>query len=48
VIPRLKQFTVVGIYDDGYAQADASLALVRLADAQRLYLIGDAVSGVRV
>ena len=48
VIPRLKQFTVVGVFDVGYAQADASLALVHLADAQLLYQVGDAVSGVRL
>jgi lipoprotein-releasing system permease protein len=48
VIPRLKQFTVVGIFDVGYAEADSSLALVHLEDSQRLYQIGDAVSGVRL
>ena len=48
VIPRLKQFTVVGIFDVGYAEADSALALIHLADAQRLYQIGDAVSGVRL
>jgi lipoprotein-releasing system permease protein len=48
VIPRLKQFTVVGVFDVGYAEADSSLALVHLADAQLLYQIGEAVSGVRL
>ncbi|HEY4637163.1 MAG TPA: lipoprotein-releasing ABC transporter permease subunit [Burkholderiales bacterium] len=48
VIPRLKQFSVVGIFDVGYAEADSALALIHLADAQRLYQIGDAVSGVRL
>lgn len=48
VLPRLKQFTVVGIFNVGYNEADAALALVHLRDAQRLYQIGDAVSGVRL
>ena len=48
VIPRLKQFTVVGIFDIGFIEADAGLALVNLQDAQRLYQMGDAVTGVRL
>ena len=47
VVPRLKQFTVVGIFDSGFIEADAGLALIHLADAQKLYQMGDAVSGVR-
>jgi lipoprotein-releasing system permease protein len=48
VIPRLKQFTVVGIFEAGIADADAALALVHLQDAQTLYQMGDNVSGVRL
>src|SRR5205807_7837905 len=48
VIPRLKQFTVVGSFEVGIADADAGLALVYLRDAQTLYQLGDAVSGVRL
>jgi len=48
VIPRLKQFTVVGIFDVGFIEADAGLALINLQDAQKLYQMGDAVSGVRL
>jgi lipoprotein-releasing system permease protein len=48
VIPRLKQFTVVGIFDIGFIEADAGLALINLQDAQRLYQMGDAVTGVRL
>jgi len=48
VIPRLKQFTVVGIFDAGIIDADAGLALVHLHDAQTLYQLGSAVSGVRL
>ena len=48
VIPRLKQFTVVGIFEIGMYEYDSGLALVHLEDAQRLYQLGGAVSGVRL
>jgi len=48
VIPRLKQFTVVGIFEAGISEADAGLALVHLRDAQTLYQLGERVSGVRL
>jgi len=48
VLPRLKQFTVLGLFDTGYSEADSALALVHLADAQRLYQTGEAVTGVRL
>ncbi len=48
LLPRLKQFTVVGIFEIGMFEYDSSLALVHLQDAQRLYQLGDDVSGVRL
>ena len=48
ILPRLKQFRVVGIFEAGMYEYDSGLALVHLEDAQRLYQIGDAVSGVRL
>jgi lipoprotein-releasing system permease protein len=48
LIPRLKQFTVVGVFEVGMFEYDSGLALVHLEDAQRLYQMGDAVSGVRL
>src|SRR3954467_87317 len=48
VIPRLKQFTVVGIFEAGIADADSALALVHMQDAQTLYQLGDDVTGVRL
>jgi lipoprotein-releasing system permease protein len=48
VIPRLKQFTVSGIFEIGMFEYDSGLALVHLEDAQKLYQMGDAVSGVRL
>jgi lipoprotein-releasing system permease protein len=48
VLPRLKQFRVVGLFEVGMFEYDSGLALVHLADAQRLYQMGAAVSGVRL
>jgi len=48
LIPRLKQFTVVGTFEVGFNEADAALALVHIEDAQKLYQLGDAVSGLRL
>src|SRR5258706_10080741 len=47
-IPRMKQFTVVGMFEVGMFEYDSGLALVHLEDAQKLYQMGDAVSGVRL
>ena len=48
LLPRVKQFTVVGLFNVGMFEYDAGLALVHLKDAQQLYQMGDAVSGVRL
>jgi len=48
VIPRLRQFTVVGLFGVDHYEYDAGLALVHLEDAQRLFRYGHAVSGVRL
>jgi len=48
VIPRLKQFTVAGILEVGMFEYDSGLALVHLEDAQKLFQLGDAVSGLRL
>ena len=48
VLPRLRQFTVVGTFAIGHHEIDAGLALVDIEDAQRLLRMGDEVSGVRL
>jgi lipoprotein-releasing system permease protein len=48
VVPRLKQFTVVGTFDVGFNEADSGLALIHLDDAQKLYQLDSKVSGVRL
>jgi lipoprotein-releasing system permease protein len=48
VVPRLRQFTVVGVFAVDHYEYDSGLALVHLGDAQVLFRLGDAVSGVRL
>ncbi len=48
ILPRLKRFTVVGIFSAGMYEYDSALALVHMDDAARLFRIGDDVSGVRL
>ncbi|QND84493.1 Lipoprotein releasing system transmembrane protein LolC/LolE [Chromobacterium vaccinii] len=48
MVPRSKQFTVVGIFKVDMFEFDASLAMVNLRDAQVLERMGDSVSGVRL
>ncbi len=48
VLPRMKQFTVVGIFEVGMYEYDSGLALLHLEDAQKLYLMDEQVSGVRL
>ena len=47
-LPRVKSFRIVGVFEIGMFEFDSGLALIHLADAQKLYRMGDAVSGVRL
>jgi lipoprotein-releasing system permease protein len=49
ILPRLKQFTITGIFEAGHFEYDSGLVLIHLADAQKLYRMeNDEVSGVRL
>ena len=48
LMPRLKQFTVVGIFALDHNEFDSALALARMEDAQVLYRMDANVSGVRL
>lgn len=48
LMPRLKQFTVVGIFRMDMYQYDSGLALVHLRDGQKLFRLGEDVSGIRL
>jgi lipoprotein-releasing system permease protein len=47
VVPRLRQFTVVGLFESGHYEYDSSLALVHLDDAARL-LRSEGATGVQL
>ncbi|MDQ6917563.1 MAG: lipoprotein-releasing ABC transporter permease subunit [Pseudomonadota bacterium] len=47
-LPRVKSFRVVGVFEIGMFEFDNGLSLIHIADAQKLYRMGDAVSGVRL
>ncbi len=44
IVPRYQKFQLVGIFTSGFYQYDSSYALVRLADAQRLFAEPDVIS----
>ena len=46
MMPRLKQFQVVGIFEVGMSPYDEALAFINMADAQKLYQMGNSVSGI--
>lgn len=48
VMPRMQRFHVVGLFKSGMYEFDRGLALVHMADAAKLYRLGDRASGVRV
>ena len=47
VVPRLKQFTVVGTFDSGHYEYDSALAMIHEQDAARVFRL-EGPSGVRL
>ena len=48
ILPRLKRFTVVGLFKVGMFEFDRNLALIQLDDAAKLLRMDGAVSGLRL
>ncbi len=48
VLPRLKRFTVVGIYQIGHPEYDGMTGFIELGDASRLFRLGENVGGIRL
>ncbi len=48
MIPKMKRFVVVGVFDSGMYDYDASLVYIALADAQQFLGLEDGVSGVEI
>ncbi|MFB9068990.1 lipoprotein-releasing ABC transporter permease subunit [Pseudofulvimonas gallinarii] len=47
-MPTLRSFKVVAVFEAGMQEYDRGLAMIHLQDAQRLYRMGDQVTGVRL
>ncbi|MGY8762312.1 MAG: FtsX-like permease family protein, partial [Nitrospinaceae bacterium] len=48
LIPRMKLFKVVGVFESGMYEYDANLSFVLLKSAQKFFSMKDAVSGIEV
>ena len=48
ILPRLRRFTVIGLFDSGMYEYDRGTAYVHLHDAARLFKMEDAVTGLRL
>ena len=48
ILPRMKRFTVAGVFEAGMYEYDSGLVLIDMADAQTLYRLGDEVTGLRL
>lgn len=48
VMPRLRRFNVVGVFEVGMHQYDASMAFIHIDDASKLFSYKDKVNGIRL
>lgn len=48
IVPRLKRFTVTGVFEVGMYEYDRNMAIVHLQDASKLMRLNGAASGVRL
>jgi lipoprotein-releasing system permease protein len=48
VVPRLRRFTLIGVFQVGFAEFDSKLAMISIPAAQSLFRLGSSVSGLEV
>lgn len=48
VLPRVRRFTVVGVYQIGHPEYDGMTGFIELGDASRLFKLGEDVGGIRL
>lgn len=48
ILPRMKRFTVSGIFEVGHNDYDTAMAFIHMDDAAKLFRMDDAVSGIRL
>ena len=46
--PKIRPYTVVGVFESGMYEYDSSLAYIGLANAQKFFNLGDTVTGIQV
>ena len=48
VIPKVRRFVVVGIFDSGMSEIDSSLVYMNLSEAQKFFELGNAVTNIEI
>ncbi len=48
ILPRLRRFTVAGIFEVGHGQYDSGLGIIHIADAKRMFRLDDQSTNIRV
>ncbi len=48
MVPKIRTFTVVAIFQSGMYEYDSSLAYISLKDAQQFFNMGNTVTGIEV
>jgi lipoprotein-releasing system permease protein len=48
MVPRMKKFVVVGIFESGFYEYDSTLAYISLGDSQEFLGLGDQVTGIEI
>lgn len=48
VIPKVRRFVVVGIFDSGMSEIDSTLVYMSLGDAQKFFELGDAATNIEI
>ena len=48
ILPRMKRFTVVGVFEIGMYEYDNALTLMHIEDAAKLLRLGEGITGVRL
>ncbi len=48
MVPRMKKFVVVGIFESGFYEYDSTIAYLSLADSQDFLGLGDQVTGLEI
>ena len=48
VVPRIKRFTVVGLFEAGMHEYDSGLAIINIEDAKKVFKYGDSVGALQL